>query len=538
MVAGLGAVAVFTGVCAAVSGLSAGSASALPAGSTSVIEPGKAAVVGQLAGQATPGVPLLNDTTGTVNFDAGDLGIMWDDGDGHTMVAYGDSYGAGFQPAPGGGPASNDDHLCNTLARSGTSASSLSRTMSLSFVTGSSGSAQNMIPCATDSSAASIIPTGGISVNGKNYLDVMAVQDWGSTAGVWQTSYAELAESGDDGQTWTVQPTARWLNNSSCTDDFQQAALASHHGYVYLFGTPNGRFGNAYLARVPDAGIAAAADYTYWTGTGWQAGAGTAAIPVVSGPVAELSVQYNAGLRLWLMTYLDTPRNAIVLRYAQSPQGPWSGQQVIVQPSDMPAGTSGIYGGFMHPWSTATDLYLTVSSWYPYQVYLVHVPLAVGSGALNLVSDGTFSDPMDGYSGTVAPASAFGWSSDGPAGVDVGLGNGNGTPDEGWTRNDNDVFNDLYQTISVVPDQDYSFSVWIRTSSTNVAAYAGVRNVAGTAFWQAGPIGSLSAYTEYTVQFNSGNNPQVQVFAGTWPQSGVDTWIQVDQFDLTSLHPR
>lgn len=87
-----------------------------------------------------------------------------------------------------------------------------------------------------------------------------------------------------------------------------------------------------------------------------------------------------------------------------------------------------------------------MSSWYPYQVYLVHVPLTVGPGALNMVSDGTFGDPMDGYSDTVAPASVFGWSSDGQAGVDVGLGNGNGTPNDGWTRNDVDIFNDLYRS--------------------------------------------------------------------------------------------
>jgi hypothetical protein len=150
-----------------------------------------------------------------------------------------------------------------------------------------------------------------------------------------------------------------------------------------------------------------------------------------------------------------------------------------------------------------------------------------------LVSDGTFGDPMDGYSDTVAPPSVFGWSYDGQAGVDVGLGNGNGTPNDGWTRNDVDIFNDLYQTIAVVPDQSYTFSVWIRTSSTSDAAYVGVRNAADTVFWQDGPIGSLSSYTEYTVQFNSGDNSQVQVFAGTWPQSGVDTWIQVGQFELT-----
>jgi hypothetical protein len=249
--------------------------------------------------------------------------------------------------------------------------------MSLSFMTNSPGTAKAMLPCSSDPSAAGIIPTAGVSVNGAQYADFMHVTNWGSTAGVWQTSYAGLAQSADDGQTWTALPSAQWPNNPAHTDDFQQAALVSKGGYVYLFGTPNGRFGNAYLARVPASSVATAGDYQYWTGTGWQAGADTLAAPVVPAPVAKLSVQYNAGLRLWLMTYLDQPRNAIVLRYAHSPQGPWSGQQVIVQQSDMPQGTWGIYGGFMHPWSTANDLYLTVSAWYPYQVYLMHVPLSL-----------------------------------------------------------------------------------------------------------------------------------------------------------------
>jgi hypothetical protein len=511
-----------------------GSTPALITGpSEPMLQAGTATMVGQLAGQPTPGVPLLNDTTGTTNFNAGDLGIMWDDGHSHTMVAYGDSFGHGFEPSPNGGPGNGDGHLCNALALSSTPASSLSTAMSLSFVTDSSGAAKSMIPCAADSSAAAIIPTAGVSVNGTNYVDFMSVHHWGAP-GVWQTNHAELAQSTDDGRTWTAEPGAQWVNNSSYTDNFQQAALASVGGYVYMFSTPNGRFGNAYLARVPDTHVADGADYEYWTGTGWQAGADTLAAPVVSGPVAELSVQYNVGLGLWLMTYLDTPRGAIVLRYAQSPRGPWSGEQVIVQQSSMPPGTGGIYGGFMHPWSTGTDLYLTVSAWYSYQAYLMHVPLTLSYGSgMNMVSDGAFGDPMDGYSHSTAPPGVFGWSSDGRAGVDVGLGNGLQTPNNGWARNNVNIFNDLYQTISVVPGSRYLFTVWIRTSSTNVAAYVGVRNAAHNQYWQAGPIGAIGRYMQYSISFNSGDNSQVQVFAGTWPRSGVDTWIQMDKFQLT-----
>ena len=40
-------------------------------------------------------------------------------------------------------------------------------------------------------------------------------------------------------------------------DNFQMNALVRDHGYVYMIGTPNGRFGNAHLARVPEKQVLA-----------------------------------------------------------------------------------------------------------------------------------------------------------------------------------------------------------------------------------------------------------------------------------------
>jgi hypothetical protein len=47
-------------------------------------------------------------------------------------------------------------------------------------------------------------------------------------------------------------------------------ALARSAGYVYMVGTPNGRFGNAYLARVPEQQVLDKKAWRYWDGRSWS----------------------------------------------------------------------------------------------------------------------------------------------------------------------------------------------------------------------------------------------------------------------------
>ncbi|SUB55038.1 Uncharacterised protein [Nocardia brasiliensis] len=44
------------------------------------------------------------------------------------------------------------------------------------------------------------------------------------------------------------------------------------------------------------------------------------------------------------------------------------------QATSIASGMSGEWG-FIHPWSTATDLYFTLSAWDTYNVYLMHAEL-------------------------------------------------------------------------------------------------------------------------------------------------------------------
>jgi hypothetical protein len=133
------------------------------------------------------------------------------------------------------------------------------------------------------------IATGGVNVNSRGYLAYMSVRHWG-LPGHWTTNYAGIATSDDNGQTWTEVPGARRDNTADRGDKFQMVSFARLDNYVYLFGTPNGRFGNTYLARVPDNKLTTPADYQYWTGTGgWRTGTDRIASPILPGPVGEIS---------------------------------------------------------------------------------------------------------------------------------------------------------------------------------------------------------------------------------------------------------
>ncbi|HEY1970074.1 MAG TPA: DUF4185 domain-containing protein [Pseudonocardia sp.] len=289
-----------------------------------------------------------------------DLGIMWRGADGRTMVAFGDTYG------PNG-----TDWRSGTLAHSGTT--DLSRGMRLDdFVTDRPGHAKELLPSLKrDNVEMTKIATGGVAVGGRDYLAYMSVRHWGAP-GYWTTNYAGLATSDDAGQTWTDVPDARRPNTAGGDDRFQMVAMAPLGGYVYLFGTPNGRAGRTYLARVRSADLATPTAYQFWTGTGgWRHGRDQLAVPILPGPVAEISAAYNQALHAWMIMYLDEGHHTLTLRLGLHPAGPWTPQIVIASAGAYPE----LYGGFLHPLSNGLDVYFTVSQFAGYNVSLMRLQL-------------------------------------------------------------------------------------------------------------------------------------------------------------------
>nr|WP_158889340.1 DUF4185 domain-containing protein [Amycolatopsis anabasis] len=298
---------------------------------------------------------------------ATDLGIPWDGGDGRIYLLFGDTYGRGWG-GDGGGPA-DADWRCNVLA--------FSRTRELGdgldledVVARPDGAATQVIPSGSGREA-TVIPNAGIAVDGVQYVHYMSVREWGPP-GRWRTNYAGIAVSRDGGRTWDKPRSARWPNRWWAESRFQIGAFTRDARHVYLYGTTNGRFDDAYLARVSPAGVADVSAYEYWTGDGWARGEKEAA-PVFPGPVGELSVGYNVHFGLWLAMHLDEDRAAIVLRTAEHPEGPWTGGEVVVSGQDYPA----LYGGYLHPWAMDSDeIYFLLSQWGPYNVFLLRTRLS------------------------------------------------------------------------------------------------------------------------------------------------------------------
>lgn len=301
--------------------------------------------------------------------DGTDLGILWDSGDGRCLMMFGDSYGT-RNPAGGGG---GGDWRCNTLAV--TTDHDLSDGLHLDrFVVDTPGHAKQLIPrnIAPVDAEVTVIPTGACSVGSRQYCAFMSVHDWGA-AGTWHTSFAGLAYSDDHGENWTPGPI--WWNTPDWMQPFQMCTLVHEDGYVYLFGSRNGRRGPMYLARVPDDKVLDLSQHEQWHGdtVGWTKDPDTAE-PIVRDEVSESSVQFHAPSGYWVMTYLQDDRNPqlLVMRTSKSLTGPWSEPTVLLSGSDYP----GLYGGFLHPWTMNSNaLGIVVSHWNEYNtsLFLVHL---------------------------------------------------------------------------------------------------------------------------------------------------------------------
>jgi hypothetical protein len=317
------------------------------------------------------GAGSINETEARYQIKGTDLGIMWTDERGQILAAFGDTFGGNWGGSSSGfGDPATNDWRSNTLARS--SDRNPSDGMSFdNFVTDRPGHAKELLPSLKQNGVEMTkIPTGGINVGGRDYMAYMSVRQF-TTPGRWITNYSGIAYSDNGGQTWKDAPGAQRPNTAALDDNFQMIAYARHDGLIYAFGTPQGRFGAAYLARVPEQRLLDTSAYEYWTGTNWQRGTSALAAPIVSGPVGELSVRYDETLHSWQMMTMDEGRRAIVVRLAPHPTGPWSDPITVATHDEYPH----LYGGFLNPDSHGHDIYFTMTQYERYNVSMMHATL-------------------------------------------------------------------------------------------------------------------------------------------------------------------
>jgi Domain of unknown function (DUF4185) len=336
-----------------------------PAGAAEQVPPGQTRRIAGLTGAGS-----INDTEARYQVKGTDLGIMWTDERGQVLAAFGDTFGAGWTGHDSGGNPAAFDWRSNTLARS--SDRNLADGMTVDdFVTDRPGHAKELVSSLKqDNIEVSKIPTGGVNIGGRNYLAYMSVRSF-NEPGRWTTNHSGIAYSDDGGQTWAEALSALRPNTPASDEKFQMIAYAQRDGFVYAFGTPNGRFGNAYVARVPERQLLDQLAYEYWTGAGWQRGSSVIAVPIVLDNVGELSVRYDETLSSWQMMTMDESRGAIVVRLAPQPTGPWGPPIEVATSREYPH----LYGGFLHPNSRGLDLYFTMTQYDSYNVSMMHARL-------------------------------------------------------------------------------------------------------------------------------------------------------------------
>ena len=340
--------------------------------SPSNLPPGTS-VVGWVTGPDSPNKTVQNfAVTGT------DLGIMWDNGDpanSQVLMAFGDT--KGFCQIPG------EQWRYNVLMRS--SDRTLANTVAVGngvpgnryggapvWKPGIAKQIVNTINAVPEETG--IIPTAGVGYGGKQFLNFMSIKTWDGD-GTWTTNYSALAVSSDNGETWGVYPgTIR--KPEAGNEKFQMGAFlrpGPGDPYLYSYGTPSGRTGSAYVARVAPAVVPDLTKYEYWSSdaNAWVPANPASATPVVPGPVGEMSVQYNSYLKQYLMMYCNRA-NDVVMRTAPAPQGPWGPEQMLVSSLFTPGG---VYAPFLHPWSNGKDIYYNLSLWSAYNVMLMHTVL-------------------------------------------------------------------------------------------------------------------------------------------------------------------
>ncbi|MFE6996691.1 DUF4185 domain-containing protein [Microbacterium sp. NPDC057659] len=482
-----------------------------PAEATTARTP--ATVVEKLTGPDAP-----NNTWGRWDIKSTDLGIMWDDGSGHVLTAFGDTFGNSWT-GPGGGAPPNGNWRSNVLVRS--SDADLADGMLFDWAAqGPDGYARQIIPSKKiNGDEITTIPTTGISVGKRQYLGFMSVRQWGPP-GVWDTNHAGIAYSDDGGSTWKVSDT-QW-DNPSGNDPFQMQAWVQKGGTIYVFGTQNGRNGPASVAKVPAKKLLDKTAYRYWAGSSWSKDEADAE-PVMDAPMSEMSVQWDEYSGRFLM--MSLVGEDIVMRTALAPEGPWTPTQTVASSTDYPA----LYGGYFHPWNKDGEIYFTMSQWNPYNAYLMHLRIDRQGNIIdpNLVTDASFERSAalgDGTGGT--------WGAKPNSGVDT-------SPAAGFTGDRrafvryNSGWRDIWQDVAVERHTKYRVTGFLRTSVNSDNGFFGARTLAGV------PIGevnfhSVGAWTRFTVEFDSGDNDAVQVFGGVWTNSG-DIWMQLDDVSLTKV---
>lgn len=343
---------------------------------------GSATSVAWVTGPQSP-----NSTYDRFGISGTDLGISWDNGKGQTLMAFGDTFGncsvSGAQWRSNVLMRSDDKNLADGI----TVADAVPGDQNSGAVVQAAAPkfASEIVPSLGIAGVEdTVIPTAAIAIGGTQYMNYMSVRQWGDP-GRWVTNFSAIATSTDNGQTWATALQTIRVNAGITIPSLPQveesngkyqmnAYVEGQDGYIYQFGTPNGRFGAAFVARVKPADILDLTKYEYSTqdpAKPWSTNVADS-VSTVKEPVSELSVAWNDTVKRYVMMYGNEIDRTILARTSDKPEGPWSAPKTIL---DTRQTNGGIYAPYIHPDSTGNDLYFTASRWSDYNVLLLKTSL-------------------------------------------------------------------------------------------------------------------------------------------------------------------
>jgi hypothetical protein len=312
--------------------------------------------------------------TASVGIYGTDLGIMAEL-DGQMYFAFGDTFNADWRKVN----PPNNLWRSNTLAKTRDLNASDGITFD-SWITDNSGKAKEILGSEkTPGREDTVIPTAMTSVDNRLFIHYMSVRQWGEP-GNWTTNYSGLAYSDDKGNNFTKDMNTRWGGGSNFSETaFAKIPSKNNDGTddVLMWGTPAGRFGGVKLTIVNEYDLLDKSKYRYFIGTEddqpkWSPSEDEA-VTIIDKPVGEMSVQFNEFINRWIIlhTVQQASGGNIVMKESKYPWGPWSYPHTLVSLVDA-------YGPFMHSKyfeNKGETIYLTLSSWGEYNVYLYKATL-------------------------------------------------------------------------------------------------------------------------------------------------------------------
>jgi hypothetical protein len=485
-------------------------------------------------GQA--GLSFPNKSIHDIGLVEADLQYMWDCGNNKVMVVFGDNYntinGQRTEYRSNALCFSTDVNLQNGVSLDGVVWTGwkqiIDRTKDRQDALGSlPGLGVKQI--IDRQGALGSIPTTGVTVGNVHYIHYMNVYKWDENGNWndWATNFSEIAYSIDDGQNWILSG-VKWGADSY----FAQAAYFKENGMVYMFGTESGRLGQVRLARVDETKILDKSAYEYWNGASWGNQELDAA-PLTSTSSGEVSVIYNSYFQKYFMVYVNNVQRIIAFRDADSLNGDWSGEKILMINSSNDV----LYNACFYPWfNDSTDLYFFVNYSQPkstYTVILMHAELVSDPTGFNILNDHSFENELvrndyRGKSNWVIPDN-----------VKIVASARTGSAACKLTNEDSSVYKYLVgQKIPVRKNSDYVLTGWIRGS------YDGVKSKFLTKITALDNEGKIiiespvnkqyhtinSYWTKFRHEFTSGDYSYVSITCGLRGLPGLA--VIIDDFNV------